>query len=74
VICTSVVEALRVQNEWTAARVQELLLTNPGSSEDAAEERRRNLSELRESHQKWQTISAGLGEVHERCQRLLGSG
>jgi signal recognition particle receptor subunit beta len=74
VICTSVVEALRVQNEWNAARVQELLLNNPGSSDDAAEERRRNLGELREWHQKWQAVGAGLGEVHERCRRLLGGG
>jgi hypothetical protein len=74
VICTSVVEALRVQNEWNAARVQELLLTNPGSSDDVAEVHRRNLDELREWHRKWQAISAGLGEVHERCQRLLDGG
>lgn len=68
VTCATVVDALRAQNEWNAARVQELLLTNSGGSRDPAEERRRSVDELRA----WQTINAGLGEVHERCQRLLG--
>jgi signal recognition particle receptor subunit beta len=74
VICSTVVDALRAQNEWNAARLQELLLANSGGSHDQAEEGRRSPDELRGWHQKWQTISAGLDEVHERCQRLLGGG
>ncbi len=71
VICTSLVDALRTQNEWHAAKVQELMLTNP-DSDDLIDERR-DLAELCEWHQNWKAISARLGDIQEKCQRLTGS-
>jgi signal recognition particle receptor subunit beta len=72
VICSGVVDALRTQSEWHAAKVQELLLTSPDKSDDLMSEHRRNLAETREWHQKWETISRNLEEIRDRCQRLLG--
>jgi signal recognition particle receptor subunit beta len=71
VICSGVVDALRTQSEWHAAKVQELLLTHPDKSVDLMGEHQRNLAELREWHQKWQSVGRKLGEVRDRCQRLL---
>jgi signal recognition particle receptor subunit beta len=73
VICESVVDALRTQSEWHAAKVQELLLMNPGASDDLTGEHRRNLAELREWHQKWESVGASLRDVRDRCQRLLAN-
>jgi signal recognition particle receptor subunit beta len=70
-VCSSVVEALRTQSEWHSAKVQELLLTKPDESDDLMGEHRRNLAELRASHQKWEEIVNSLGEIRDRCQRLL---
>jgi signal recognition particle receptor subunit beta len=72
VICSSVVEALLTQSEWHAARMQELLLTNPDKSDDLMSEHRRKLAELREWQRKWETIGKNLAEVRDRCQLLLG--
>jgi len=71
VICGSVVDALRAQSEWHAAKVQELLLTNVQGSDDLTDEHRRNLAALRECQQKWHTVGRSLAEVRDRCQRLL---
>jgi hypothetical protein len=68
------VDALRTQSEWHAAKVQELLLTHPDKSDDLMSEHRRNLAEVREWHQKWETISRNLEEIRDRCQRLVGGG
>jgi signal recognition particle receptor subunit beta len=70
-VCSSVVEALRTQSEWHSAKVQELLLTKPDESDDLMGEHRRNLAELRASHQTWEGIVNSLGEIRDRCQRLL---
>jgi signal recognition particle receptor subunit beta len=70
-VCSSVVDALRTQSEWHSAKVQELLLTKPDESDDLMGEHRRNLAELRASHQKWEGIVNSLGEIRDRCQRLL---
>jgi signal recognition particle receptor subunit beta len=72
VVCSGVVDALLTQSEWHAAKVQELLLTHPDKSADLMDEHRRNLAELHQSHQKWQTIGKNLEEVRDRCQWLLG--
>jgi signal recognition particle receptor subunit beta len=72
VICSGVVDALRTQSEWHAAKVQELLLTHPDKSGDLMSEHRRNLAEAREWHLKWETVSRNLEEMRDRCQRLLG--
>jgi signal recognition particle receptor subunit beta len=72
VICSGVVDALRTQSEWHAAKVQELLLTTPDKSDDLMSEHRRNLAEAREWHQKWEAVSRNLEEIRDRCQRLLG--
>jgi hypothetical protein len=74
IICTGVVDALLTQSEWHAAKVQELLLTNSDRNDDLMGEHRRNLDELRQCHQKWETIGKNLGEVRDRCQWLLGGG
>lgn len=71
VICSGVVDALRTQSEWHAAKVQELLLTNADTSGDLMGEHRRNLDELREWHRKWEAICTNLEDVRDRCQRLL---
>jgi signal recognition particle receptor subunit beta len=71
VICSGVVDALRTQSEWHAAKVAELLLTHPDKSGDLMSEHGRNLAEVRELHQKWEAIGRNLEEIHERCQRLL---
>jgi signal recognition particle receptor subunit beta len=71
VICSGVVDALRTQSEWHAAKVQELLLIHPDKSDDLMSEHRRNLAELQEWHRKWQSVGQKLGEVRDRCQRLL---
>ena len=71
VICGVVVDALHAQSEWHAAKMQELLLTNIQKSEDLTNEHRRNLAALRERQQKWHTVRRSLGEVRDRCQRLL---
>jgi signal recognition particle receptor subunit beta len=71
-VCSSVVDALRTQSEWHSAKVQELLLTKPDESDDLMGEHRRNLAELRASHQMWEGIVNSLGEIRDRCQRLLG--
>jgi signal recognition particle receptor subunit beta len=71
VICSGVVDALRTQSEWHAAKVQELLLIPPDKSGDLMDEHQRNLAELREWHQKWQNVGRKLAEVRDRCQRLL---
>jgi signal recognition particle receptor subunit beta len=70
-ICGSVVDALRAQSEWRDAKVQELLLTNIKNSDDLTNEHRRNLAALRECQQKWHVVGRSLGEVRDRCQRLL---
>jgi hypothetical protein len=70
-ICGSVVDALRAQSEWRDAEVQELLLTNIQNSDDLTNEHQRNLAALRECQQKWQVVGRSLGEVRDRCQRLL---
>ncbi len=72
VICSGVVDALRTQSEWHAAKVQELLLTHPDKSGDLMSEHGRNLAEVRELHQKWEIIGRNLEEIRARCQRLLG--
>jgi hypothetical protein len=36
-------------------------------------EHRRNLAEVREWHQKWETIGRNLEDVRDRCQRLLAA-
>jgi signal recognition particle receptor subunit beta len=72
VICGIVVDALHAQSEWHAVKMQELLLTNIQKSEDLTNEHRRNLAALRECQQKWHTVRRSLGEVRDRCQRLLG--
>jgi signal recognition particle receptor subunit beta len=74
IICTGVVDALLTQSEWHAAKVQELLLTNSDRNDDLMGEHRRNLDDLRQCHQKWETIGKNLGEVRDRCQWLLGGG
>src|SRR5262249_5265918 len=72
VICSSIVDALRTQSEWHATKAQELLLVNSGRSGDLMSEHQRNLAELREWLQKWETVSRGLGDVRDRCHLLLG--
>jgi hypothetical protein len=71
IVCSGVVDALRTQSEWHAAKVQELLLTNADNSGDLMGEHRRNLDELCEWHRKWEAICTNLEEVRDRCQRLL---
>lgn len=73
VICSGVVDALRTQSEWHAAKVQELLLISPDKSDDLMGEHRRNLAEVRDWHQKWETIGRNLEDVRDRCQRLLAA-
>ena len=72
VICSGIVDALRTQSEWHAAKVQELLLINAGDSADMSDEHRRNLAELREWLQKWESVGKNLGDIRDRCHQLLG--
>jgi len=71
VICSGVVDTLRTQSEWHAAKVQELLLTGDNTNGDLMGEHRRNLAELREWLQRWETVGKRLADVRDRCHQLL---
>ena len=72
VICSGVVDTLRTQSEWHAAKVQELLLTGDNNTNgDLMGEHRRNLAELREWLQRWETVGKRLADVRDRCHQVL---
>jgi len=73
VIAASVVGALRAQSERRAASVQELRAAGRSGDVAAAAARRRNLDEAHEERRQWQAISMALGDVHDRCRRLLAA-
>lgn len=68
VISASVVNALRVQHERHAARVEVLLAVDAGAGGAA---RRVDLDGLYEGQRQWQAVGAALKSVQERCRRLL---
>jgi hypothetical protein len=73
VMCNGVVDTLRTQDEWHATKMRELLLTGDDVSADLMDEHRRNLAELSEWLQKWETVGRSLADVRDRCHQLLGS-
>ncbi len=72
VICSGVVDTLRTQNEWHAAKLQELA-TGDAAGGNPIGEHRRNLAELHEWLQKWETVGKSLADIRDRCHQLLGN-